>query len=892
MHKLAPKINITFFILFFMGLLWGCSEKPNEPIPISKEKAYPEEASPLPEPDADLSEGAQEDPNCAFFFEETDACGIGRAEAEVYWQILLDDNIFQDDSMKLTGLVIDDIDGNNQNDMLVMVLEAVETPAYPTYGSGCLWFYMNEDEPYCFTSNDCSFCGWFDAFWADIDNDENIEIIFSAQGNGVGAVGDFYKAIFKYKDHKIERMELPTDFEYDYECGLCISVFQEPEENSYSAYCPYFNETISFRALNVENWQLPYTTQEAGNNVRGFYDLRCVKYNGKNALQASEYLCGEGGVIHNIATAKFIITWDEAGTPSVDKWWIEADTNNWANAHESRITYDNGYYYYASQLDHYYLYRVKEDGSQPQCLAKIHAGNILVQDDCIYFINYSDQQGIYRMKTDGSEMEKLCDCGKEMQISGEYLYFRSVYDETYDLQGLVTKEPSDLNDDFLYRMKKDGSGRELLLADIDQFVLADFYDSQNIHYTGFIYCSRPDRGLENMVVSRYDLEGKTEKEICSFDFDGNIAVYGNYIFCLSTQYGEERGKISRYELGNGEIKLLPTPPCVDFCIYNGHIYGIDEQTVEGKKKIYVYWMDLDGESCKTIYQNQFDCPRIERLTISDLYATGEGVFLRKFVSSEEGCDWFKLTDTGALEKWEDASAVPSVLPASMLEYGELRSVKSVMESTKGYEAYMAADLEYEEFYRTENGEKYNPYTIRLPQFRSQIAGYRKINAYFQNAYQEALLEKENFFQMLKETDDSIWHDTWRQSTEYDYIYIGEHYITVAQYESGYQGGMREWYLEAPVTFDRQTGRVITLEELLDLSEQEITSKLTASIYKYMECVWRGDFFLTTNDILTEKYHTDQFFLFPEGIGLYYQRNAIDSNAAGDFVFIIPWDEVK
>ena len=621
MHKLATKTGIAFLILLFLVLLWGCSEKPNEPIPISKEKAYPEEASPLPEPDADLSEDTQADPNSAFFFEETDACGIERAEAEVYWQILLDDNIFQDDSTKLTGLVIDDIDGNNQNDMLVMVLEAVETPAYPTYGSGCLWFYMNEDEPYCFTSNDCSFCGWFDAFWADIDNDENIEIIFSAQGNGVGAVGDFYKAIFKYKDHKIERMELPTDFEYDYDCGLYISVFQEPEENSYSAYCPYFNETISFRALNVENWQLPYTTQEAGNNVRGFYDLRCVKYDGKNALQASEYLCGEGGVIHNIATAKFIITWDEAGTPSVDKWWIEADTNNWANAHESRITYDNGYYYYASQLDHYYLYRVKEDGSQPQCLAKIHAGNILVQDDCIYFINYSDQQGIYRMKTDGS-------------------------------------------------------GRELLLADIDQFVLADFYDSQNIHYTGFIYCSRLDRGLENMVVSRY-------------------------------------------ELGNGEIKLLPTPPCVDFCIYNGHIYGIDEQTVEGKKKIYVYWMDLDGESCKTIYQNQFDCPRIERLTISDLYATGEGVFLRKFVSSEEGCDWFKLTDAGALEKWEDASAVPSVLPASMLEYGELRSVKSVMESTKGYEAYMAADLEYEEFYRTENGEKYNPYTIRLPQFGSQ-----------------------------------------------------------------------------------------------------------------------------------------------------------------------------
>ncbi|MDE7404513.1 MAG: RsiV family protein, partial [Lachnospiraceae bacterium] len=73
------------------------------------------------------------------------------------------------------------------------------------------------------------------------------------------------------------------------------------------------------------------------------------------------------------------------------------------------------------------------------------------------------------------------------------------------------------------------------------------------------------------------------------------------------------------------------------------------------------------------------------------------------------------------------------------------------------------------------------------------------------------------------------------------IYLNRLYIP-----TGTRRNIREWYLEEPVTFDRQT----------------------------------------------EKYNTDQFFLFPEGIGLYYRRDTINCSAAGDFVFIIPWDEVK
>lgn len=71
--------------------------------------------------------------------------------------------------------------------------------------------------------------------------------------------------------------------------------------------------------------------EDMDGNVRGFFDLCPVKYQGKNALQASEYLHGEGGIVHGVATAQFIILWDENGKSYVDTWWIEGQENSYFN---------------------------------------------------------------------------------------------------------------------------------------------------------------------------------------------------------------------------------------------------------------------------------------------------------------------------------------------------------------------------------------------------------------------------------------------------------------------------------------------------------------------------------------------------------------------------------
>ena len=216
------------------------------------------------------------------FYEEAGKQGISQQEARACLQVLMDDNIFRDGVMELTGLRIADIDGNGQTDMLVVVQDVQEKFLY---GTGGLWFYMNEDEPYCFYEEECPYFGWYSSFWADLDDDGHVEITFCAQGTGCGGPGDHYKAVFKYRDHLIERMQLPSDHddEASGEYRLDVYVFQEPEADSYSARCARLDEQVSFRAENTGGWDLPDAVRQAGCNVGGFYDLRVAEYEGKNA---------------------------------------------------------------------------------------------------------------------------------------------------------------------------------------------------------------------------------------------------------------------------------------------------------------------------------------------------------------------------------------------------------------------------------------------------------------------------------------------------------------------------------------------------------------------------------------------------------------------------------
>lgn len=254
--------------------------------------------------------------------------GLSQKQAREWFDKAVEDDIFDGGVRELSGLLFDDIDGNGETDMVIKVCEFL---GWVSYGNGAVYFFMNQDEVYCFQDEtfpyfellnlDINMC------WADLDGDGHVEIAFELEGAGNGGSGEWYQAILRYTGSDMERLEIPSEYEND--TKIYVDVIMEPEKDTYSAYCPYLDETITFQASNA--WDDPDFSQmprSVGCQCRGFYDPQIVTYEGRKAIQYSEYLYGEGGIAHGVGRANFILVWDKDGNGSVADWWVEGWLRN------------------------------------------------------------------------------------------------------------------------------------------------------------------------------------------------------------------------------------------------------------------------------------------------------------------------------------------------------------------------------------------------------------------------------------------------------------------------------------------------------------------------------------------------------------------------------------
>lgn len=240
-------------------------------------------------------------------------------EAKAMYEKLEAGGILEGENMRLTGVALNDYDKNGQTDMLVCLYE--DKDGADTYQDGCLYLFMNDDEPYYIYDDFCCYSfGWiFGDFGADIDNDGYTEIGFCVQGTGCGGAGDCQKLVFKYKDGGLERMELPNDFDYDYDCGLTVQIDKDVTKGTYSAYCPYLDDTIVFDTeQNEDDW--------GGENSRGYYSPVIVEIDGRELFTVREYLYA-GCIANWVGDAVFVLDWDENGKAYVRDWYIEAWDN-------------------------------------------------------------------------------------------------------------------------------------------------------------------------------------------------------------------------------------------------------------------------------------------------------------------------------------------------------------------------------------------------------------------------------------------------------------------------------------------------------------------------------------------------------------------------------------
>lgn len=289
------------------------------------------------EADADVSNQTQEQEKVVdntqanterFYQVAEEDFGLSFEEAQGWFDIVTEDDIFGGGVREISDLIFDDIDSNGKTDMIIMVQE---TEMKYLYGTGALYFYMNEEESYCFTDEEFPFYMPLNICYADLNGDGNVEIVFELRGTGNGGAGDWYKAILSYTGNAMERLEFPVDEDSDYsDVEFTVDVIMEPDPDTYTAYCPYFDESITFQASNmyegdIQKSYLADAPKGVGSNCRGYYDLQIVMWEGRNALQVKEYLYGEGGIAHGVGSAYFILLWDEHGNGSVADWWVEGN---------------------------------------------------------------------------------------------------------------------------------------------------------------------------------------------------------------------------------------------------------------------------------------------------------------------------------------------------------------------------------------------------------------------------------------------------------------------------------------------------------------------------------------------------------------------------------------
>lgn len=253
------------------------------------------------------------------FYEQAEGYGLSETQARKLWQSIEKDGVLEREYMCITGMVSNDYDANGITDMLVCLYE--DKDGADTYQDGCLYLFMNDEEPYYIYDDFCcyAFGGIYGDFGADIDNDGYTEIGFCVQGTGCGGAGDCQKLVFKYKDGGLERMELPNDFDYDYDCGLTVQIDKDVTKGTYSAYCPYLEDTIVFDTeQNEDDW--------GGENSRGYYSPAIVEIDGRELFTVREYLYA-GCIANWVGDAVFVLDWDENGKAYVRDWYIEAWNN-------------------------------------------------------------------------------------------------------------------------------------------------------------------------------------------------------------------------------------------------------------------------------------------------------------------------------------------------------------------------------------------------------------------------------------------------------------------------------------------------------------------------------------------------------------------------------------
>lgn len=547
------------------------------------------------------------------------------------------------------------------------------------------------------------------------------------------------------------------------------------------------------------------------------------------------------------------------------------------NLHQgNNITYADGYYYFRSQTENYSLCRTKGAGMPVEVVADQIPGSIYVREDQVYFINVSDRRTLYCVGTDGSGLKKISDFPmQELIVLEDRIYFRSVYDREYDPFYQLTEEPAE-DDRYLYSMNLDGSGCELLIPKVcEEFVT----DGERLYYLvggGVLYKNSLDGKEEEIILHKKDIIW----DILPYQGDVYwVDVDREQLMRLNAQGGEEiiASNVWRFTIAHGQAYVMNKEKIRRIDLTT----GAELLLAERKKAI--------GNGG----QNREDRePWYAGSHNRGIFLVNGQLFAKYYESENKGILWHILDGETfvVFEDMEPLTAEELVLDTSLLYEYNFYYPGRTDENTKQY-LDMDEELHYEEAFGTRGSDStYGNFRITLPKFNSELDCYEQLNQQMEKLLKLSLEDKDSFFQEISDMRDQDYCASWYREHEYSNLYIGEKYISMHYFRRGYEGGFREWKNSLPLIFDRETGRMLHMDDLFTVEESVYMKRLTGAIYKYCEMMgwdnWREAF---DNNVLVKNFGNLRSYLTPDGIVLCYERYEIMAGASGSPTFEIPYE---
>ena len=173
-----------------------------------------------------------------------------------------------------------------------------------------------------------------------------------------------------------------------------------------------------------------------------------------------------------------------------------------AGAFDLRFT--GNYIYYKDSYEGYNLCRIELDGSSKENIGDDVLG-FYIQGDWIYYSTPSQLGSLYKMKLDGSDNKKVADInGSIAYINDNYIYYNEIDSEALKTYGLKqTQQYYIYSEGPLYRMRKDGTERQIIIED----------KVSNVYVRGKYIYYKPSAITDNTEFYKVDLNGNHQVKL-------------------------------------------------------------------------------------------------------------------------------------------------------------------------------------------------------------------------------------------------------------------------------------------------------------------------------------------------------------------------------------------